>query len=407
MIKRLSIISILFLTTTVCWCCTIFCARDQHGQMWAGNNEDFYWYNFSTHIQIVTETDSTLAFIFFDYPNNNFPQGGINEAGLFFDINLVEASEVKNVPFKKVFPGSSSDLMLHMLGRCKSVHEVIELFDSYSLSEMNTAQIHLADKQGNKGIITADSSWLSTQSFQVSTNYNLCHKDDDYKRCWRYPIATSLLKNSEPSFELFSQICDSTAQRQGAFTIYSNVHNLTTGEIWLYYAWNYNNPYKTSFKEMTQLGDTTILFRDLFPEQLVVQAYNKYKSYGFKSGLDVLKNIKNLALRKEKLKLISLDALFLFDFLLQSGRIETTDDDDLISEIIDASDDTELLMLITNQKVSQHNKEMARKKLESIQKSRFNDTLALLAVASIGFIVILIFAFKRKTNKQLTNAKNE
>jgi hypothetical protein len=22
--------------------CTIFCAKDQHGHMWAGNNEDFY-----------------------------------------------------------------------------------------------------------------------------------------------------------------------------------------------------------------------------------------------------------------------------------------------------------------------------------------------------------------------------
>ncbi|MFY0627622.1 MAG: hypothetical protein JXR07_15100 [Reichenbachiella sp.] len=401
--KKLSVVLTLVLTAYMSWSCTIFSAQDNHGQMWTGNNEDFYWYNFSTHLKIVTKTDSSLAYFFFDYPGNNFPQGGSNEAGLFFDANLIEASEIRNISNKKAFPGSSSDMMFHMLGRCTSVIEAVDFFDTYALSEIKNAQIHLADKQGNKGIITADSSWVTRDKFQVSTNYNLCHKDDDYKKCWRYPIATSILNNVEPSFEVFSSICDSTAQRLGAFTIYSNVHNLSTGEMWLYYAWDYDTPYKTSFDSLTELGDTTILLRDFFPKQPVIQAYNKYRSSGFQSCLKELSTINDVVSRKEKLKLISLDALFSFDTLLRTGKIKATQDDKLISEIIDASDDKEILMLITNQEVSQRNRELAKKKLRRFQKSQSDEIMIWLIVMSIGISAFLAFAFKRKMKRQLTN----
>jgi hypothetical protein len=155
------------------------------------------------------------------------------------------------------------------------------------------------------GIITADSAWLSTGNFQVSTNYNLADNDDDYKRCWRYPIAHSMLSSAEPGFELLTKLCDSTSQRKGVSTIYSNVHNLSTGEMWLYYTWDYETPDKTTFDDMLALGDTLILFRDLFAHQTVAQAYNAFAKNGFGAGLTVLNTINDPAVREEKLKLLS------------------------------------------------------------------------------------------------------
>gem|GEM_PF-6529754 len=41
-------------------------------------------------------------------------------------------------------------------------------------------------------------------------------------------------------------------------TIYSNIQNLSTSEIWLYYGLDYKKPCKTSTNELLALGDTSI-----------------------------------------------------------------------------------------------------------------------------------------------------
>ena len=74
------------------WCCTIFCAKDSHGHVWAGNNEDAH-FSLGTKTNVVTKTDSTLGFIWYSYERTRYAQGGINEAGLFYDLNSVDPSD--------------------------------------------------------------------------------------------------------------------------------------------------------------------------------------------------------------------------------------------------------------------------------------------------------------------------
>ncbi len=74
--------------------CTIFCAIDSLGHVWAGNNEDAR-FSLGNKIGIVSKTDSTLGFVWFYYTNNGYAQGGSNEAGLFYDLNSVDASEIE------------------------------------------------------------------------------------------------------------------------------------------------------------------------------------------------------------------------------------------------------------------------------------------------------------------------
>jgi hypothetical protein len=378
--------------------CTIFCAKDQHGQVWAANNEDFYFFDFSTWIRVRPVTDSTLSFLYFGYPDTKFPQGGVNEAGLFYDANAVEPTKVKDPGSKIPFPGEGEHaMMLYILGHCKTVPEAIDLFRKYHTPWMAAGQINIADKVGNMGIITADSAWLTPGNFQVSTNYNLSHNDDDYKNCWRYPIAHSMLSTSEPSLELMTLICDSTSQRAGASTIYSNIHNLSTGEMWLYYSWDYERPYKTTFKDMMALGDTTILFRDLFSHQPVTQAYNAFKANGFGSGLEILNSIKDPELRKEKLKLLSLNALYDFSSFVESGKVLITGDEKLIAEVIGASNNEEVLSHIANQNISAGNKKLASQKLRMIKGSGISDTL--LSGIVVSGVVIGLWFFIRKFRK--------
>ena len=279
---------ILFIWITELEACTIFSAKDNNGHTWAGNNEDFI-FTFRTYLNVAAATDSTLGHMYFTYFSpDDMIQGGANEAGLFFDFNAIPESEYKDYDKKKDYPGGTEALMLYILKNCKTVKEVFALYEKYRDPDIRSAQMHLVDKFGNLGIIVADSMWITQADFQVSTNYNLCHKNKDGKTCWRFPIAERILRSEEPSLEIFRMICDSTHQRNVINTIYSNIHNLTTGDIWLYYGMDYKNAYKTNIHDLAAMGDTSILMYEFFRNESLFSVYNTYLSEGAERSLEKL-----------------------------------------------------------------------------------------------------------------------
>ena len=309
---------------------------------------------------------------------------------------MVEASDVGGQNKKPNFPGETTELMLNMLRHCKTVPEALLLFDKYYVPELRTGQIHVADKEGNMGIITIDRSWLATEGFQVSTNYNLSNSDEDYKKCWRYPIAYSMLSVDDPSLELMTAVCDSTSQRKGASTIYSNVHNLTSGEMWFYYGWDYKNPHKTTFEQMIALGDTTLMMRELFADQIVVKAYNTFLVGGFDGGLAILNTIGDARLKEEKLKLFLQGILFDFESFVKSEKISVTKNEQLVRQIIEASNDKEFIAMIANQNISETNKRLADQKLQTIQNSGMSYGLMSGVVLGGSCLLLLMFVLKNR-----------
>lgn len=278
------------------WSCTIFSAKDSKGNVWAGNNEDNADFRFDIKMKITPKTDSTYGFFYFRYTDNLMPQGGVNEAGLFFDFNAVSSIPGTAGINKTLFPGEVGiEMMFHLLGKCESVPEAIDLFRKYYLSSFKKAQMHVADKYGNLGLILPDTAYITSQSFHVSTNFNLCAERFNTGGCWRYPIANSMLSSSEPGFELFTVICDSTCQRGRYNTFYSNIHNLNTGEMQFFYGENYMDPYTTTMEELMGLGDTLFLMRDLFHGNPLVKSYYAFKEKDFTAALAVLNQISDSA----------------------------------------------------------------------------------------------------------------
>ena len=269
--------------------CTIFSGIDKKGQVWAGNNEDNI-FTFNIYLNLAASTDSTFGYAFFTNSKNQdeYIQGGVNDAGLFYDGNSVPPSVYKDFDTKKDFPGGHRAMLKYILGKCKTVQEVISLFKQYRLPGMESSQLHFADKYGTLGIIVADSMWVTKANYQVSTNYNLCHADKDQQTCWRFPIAERILKSKEPGIDSFREICDSTSQKAIASTVYSNIHNLNTGEIWLYYAMDYNNAYKTTIKELLKRGNASFPIYELFLETPLVTVYKTYQVKGIKKAIEKL-----------------------------------------------------------------------------------------------------------------------
>lgn len=62
--------------------CSVLYYVDPHtGKIYVANNED-YWYDVDSYIQIVPGSRNKLARLWYGW--DDFAQGGINEAGLFF-----------------------------------------------------------------------------------------------------------------------------------------------------------------------------------------------------------------------------------------------------------------------------------------------------------------------------------
>lgn len=282
--------------------CTIFSGKDKKGQTWAGNNEDNL-FSFDVCMNTTAATDTTFGFVFFTNSANpdEYIQGGVNEAGLFYDGNAVPPSVYSDYDKKLDFPGGHRAMIRYMLGTCKTVQEVMQLFTKYRLPGTESGQLHFADSFGNLGIIVSDSMWISKTDYQVSTNYNLCHPGHDGVTCWRYPIAERMLQANEPGQESFRAICDSTSQKELGCTIYSNIHNLNTGDLWLYYAGDYERPFKTNLNTLLKKGNSTYPLYTLFESTPVVSVYTTYLEKGIAEGMKILNAFSLTGQRKNEI----------------------------------------------------------------------------------------------------------
>ncbi len=75
------VLVVLVVTPTAALACTIFTAADEDTVL-AGNNED--WKSENTRIWFTPAKDGKYGGVFFGF-RNGYPQGGMNEKGLFYD----------------------------------------------------------------------------------------------------------------------------------------------------------------------------------------------------------------------------------------------------------------------------------------------------------------------------------
>ncbi|MBN1223717.1 MAG: hypothetical protein JXB23_10730 [Candidatus Aminicenantes bacterium] len=276
--------------------CTIISGKAKNNEVWAGNNEDFY-FDFNTYLNVLPREGELLGAVSFTYRSpDSFIQGGFNEAGLFFDFNALPAipeSDWKDWGKRKKFPGSEQALVEHMLRKCATVQDVIDLTKEYEM-QLTNAQIHLADKQGNLAVINESGIRISQSHYQVSTNFNIFTRgpSDGGPLCWRYPIAERMFKEREVSLETIRDILDATQQPRYVGTIYSNVINLTTGDATNYFAGDFKNPYHFNLKELLKKGKKSFLWRSLFPDAPIVRIWETYLAEGSKAALELFRKIK-------------------------------------------------------------------------------------------------------------------
>ncbi len=260
--------ALIWLSSTNVMSCTIVSGIAHNGHVWTANNEDGP-FGVANFINVFPRSGNakygyyTLSYFSPREGMGGGIQGGMNEAGLTFDFNAISPVKRLDHSAKKPFEKGDDQILPHLLANMSSVEEVIAFFEEYWFqSGFTGAQMHVSDRQGRFALISPSGIQLVEKGQPlVSTNFDICGNEDG-AYCWRYPIASRLITQQGASLATMTQICRETAQKNGG-TMYSNVHNLTTGDIWFFSKHDPGTTIKTNIHDMLSRGAGSYSFSDL------------------------------------------------------------------------------------------------------------------------------------------------
>lgn len=261
------VIAMLFFFRPI-YSCTIISTIDEKGQVWNLNNEDGP-YGVANFLNVFPKSkDSkygyyTLSYFSPELGTGGSLQGGMNEVGLTFDFNAIDRVDNFDTKSRKEFPKGDDAILPYILANMSTVEEVMEFFSNYWFQNgFRSAQMHVADKQGKFAIISASGMRLQDQGQAlVSTNFDICGNESSAS-CWRYPIAVSKLEKEEVNLLSMMSIALETRQKNGS-TMYTNIQNLSTGDIWLFSQHDPNVIVNTNIKTLLDNGQSSYTFSDL------------------------------------------------------------------------------------------------------------------------------------------------
>jgi hypothetical protein len=271
--------------------CTIFTASFGNTVLF-GNNEDYT--NPQTYYWISPSTTQFYGGVYVGYDNFS-PQGGINEKGLAFDYNALPEAALTSHPELPPLKGNPGFIILR---ECATVQEAIDMAEQYSWGRSLCYQIHLADATGDAVVISAGPDGELAferkgegNGYIVSTNFNLAFYDEDQRKglCSRYDTAEALLETIKDEDNLTVEYCASIldavhAEGASSNTLYSNVFDLKTGMIYLYYWHQFDEVVTLSVQEELTKSPSPTRIRDLFSQETVGKASAEHQRHQERGG---------------------------------------------------------------------------------------------------------------------------
>jgi len=270
----------LFATSPVFGCSIFMASLDGH--VLFGNNVDDG--NPNTFYEIVPAGGlDDYGFITLGF---NQPQGGLNEAGLAFDTNAVPRAPLKPRPDLPTHPEGPIGIVTEMLRTTATVEEALDIARRYSWGEALRNQWFFADATGDAVVISAGAdgdlsfTWKPPgDGYLISTNINRA-RESLLPVCRRYRTIDRMLEDSMDagriSTDAFAGILDAAHQeavylRDGVLlnTVYSNVFDLQTRQITLYYWFQFDRPLILDLEDELARGPMRVRIRSLFPDPLV------------------------------------------------------------------------------------------------------------------------------------------
>lgn len=258
--------------------CTIIYASDGTTAL-AGNNED------STNpfpiIWFQPPKDGTFGYMCFGF-QSGWPrmegyqwEGALNEEGLFYDYATTEEVKVPRDPNKPDSWGLSGKI----IEECSTVDEAIQVFSEYNFKDgVWKGHYLIGDRLGNSAIIEPLAVIRRDRPYQIAANFLQSKTDPETSTDPRYRLASKLFEQSDTiSLDLFRRILADTHMEGfngSSGTLYSYIHDLASGDVYIYNFHDYDHVAKLNIHEELKKGEHVILISSLFPyETFAAQNY--------------------------------------------------------------------------------------------------------------------------------------
>ena len=262
--KLITIVLAMIVFPTAFGCFILFITDGTN--IWVANHED--WYARDAEVTFVPPSGKKMGMVYVDFASEKNAQGGMNTAGLFFD-----GTRTPNAPY----PDNDNKKDCHcyiwtkILEECSTVEQAIEYINQYKIPEIEDIHIMFADKQGHSAVVGIYDGKLQihqrTGNYQLLTNFNLTNPSyGDEPVCKRFAAADSMLQlDSAATIDNLQRILAITNQEE--LTVYSNIYNLTKGEVYVYSVYtrnNFTNKIKLNLQYELKKGKHSVLIEKLF-----------------------------------------------------------------------------------------------------------------------------------------------
>ena len=237
-------------------CSVLYYIDKNTGKIYVVNNED-YWYDVEALIRINPAGRNKLARLWYGW--DDFAQGGINEAGLFFDGAVSPEQEIPGG-----MRGPKGNLGDDILARCRTVEEALVFLEKKDIA-LNNAHMMLGDSTGNAVVV----EWLDGQRKIVSikdnrlimTNFLLSDPSRGNYPCPRYQSIEERLDQLEADDQTVDirsvgnamaaavQVPRNMEDDRVGGTLYSSFINISDMEFILVFQLDNNNITRLDLKE--------------------------------------------------------------------------------------------------------------------------------------------------------------
>jgi hypothetical protein len=253
--------------------CTGFVLQDGE-RVLVGNNED--WFNPRSKIWFVQPVNDRYGSVFFGF-DDFWPQGGMNQKGLFFDAFALKPKTVEETVTKPRYKGN---LIKEVMATCGTVENALEMIDRYSLYFMTRFQLFIADATGDSAIIEGNAVIRKKGNYQVVTNFRQSETDPSEALCPRYRIARDLLADcGDDKMHCVKSILAATHQEGPFCTQYSNIYDLNARRVYVYHFHNFQNEVVIDLEKELERKPGVIDLPDLFPTNYAAQSFvSRYTS---------------------------------------------------------------------------------------------------------------------------------
>lgn len=254
--------------------CTILAVESEEGML-VGNNEDYYL-DVEPKMWVTPGRDGEHGRVCFGFDRKRlfrFAQGGVNDAGLFFDAAVTpEGPE----PVASDNPKTPRNMGDRMLAECATVDEALSWLGRHRLHLLKGSHLLLADATGAAAVVELVDGEMQVVTkegrYQVVTNFSLSQPGKGNRPCPRFDLATSVLKEEvEVTVNTVGQALQRTAVRgnnpdedgRNGGTLYSNIYNLNALKIALFLRADFRQPTIVDVDEYLGRGEKTYPLKNL------------------------------------------------------------------------------------------------------------------------------------------------